>query len=792
VSFIGINGAGKSIIMSLLHPNSSSSRYYNIYAIQANKQGLKRIVFEKDGGNTLIEVIHEYVPKKGARHSVKSYMNKIVNNIKEELNPTGHNESFKHLVKEELHFDGDVRDICSITDKNDGLVSTSNKRRKEIVSSTIDLSQLDIMRENAISGNRTRTSSLNMFDGNLKKILMDKSSGTTFEEEINELNESINDSNDELNGKTKRLIELEGIINKIEDVSDSYIRSLTIAEKLIISTNCNTFKEVSDSYSETKHILSSKKSEIDVCNISISHIQSRLLIAQKHQLLISTRTNLQNELDAILGASTGLIMGIDNDSVENINNLFSSLLEGEKLLEALSYNINTVDFKTEIDGLSEKIDQYNEFIRNYDEKSRRANAINADYSNFNKSSKECNECLLYIDCIDSKNYIVTHQHTYNEYISVIEEYINDKRILEKLSYLNSDNKLINDINNTFTKDYITRHGLSMFTGREYLVSLRDKCTENISRHNRIVQELANIDTQIELLDDTNTEELENEISSLRNKIDFTKKEIVDLCSYLSKIDNILSIYSINISELDSSIYGMSLKDIQNEIHIHTNDEVKKHIREKKSLENDISSINNKKTILSNMLADLVYKMKSVDSLTKSIKNLSDERDVLLKCKDILTNVIPVVLLKSTMTFMENTVNKIFADNNINLAIDIEVDEENNIMIPVYTAKGKTPDVSTASAGEKCLISLLLNASLLHIMDYSIYCIDEVDGPLDEINQDLFGSILESITDSLNIEQIFIVSHKRANKKTSDRKYLIGNASGLSNIDDTVTRLTGGE
>ena len=80
-AFIGVNGSGKSILLSTLQPFGTSDRYSLSYPIIPNKNGYKRIVYNVNG--VIYETIHEYIPNK-QKHSCKSYLNRIVNDIKEE------------------------------------------------------------------------------------------------------------------------------------------------------------------------------------------------------------------------------------------------------------------------------------------------------------------------------------------------------------------------------------------------------------------------------------------------------------------------------------------------------------------------------------------------------------------------------------------------------------------------------------------------------------------------------------------------------------------------------------
>jgi len=89
------------------------------------------------------------------------------------------------------------------------------------------------------------------------------------------------------------------------------------------------------------------------------------------------------------------------------------------------------------------------------------------------------------------------------------------------------------------------------------------------------------------------------------------------------------------------------------------------------------------------------------------------------------------------------------------------DKEFNIQV---LAKGNIkPDIEDTSQGEKSLTTLSISLALIEqsIGDYNVLCLDEIDGPLDIENRELFIQILESQMDKLGIQQVFVISHNSA-------------------------------
>ena len=109
ISIVGLNGSGKSLLMSTMHPFSSSGRFDKSYPIKIGEFGYKKIVFEDKGKYFITE--HEYTPK-GDTHSAKSYLSIIENGIETKLNPTGHNVMYKELVEKYMKYGKSVEDVA--------------------------------------------------------------------------------------------------------------------------------------------------------------------------------------------------------------------------------------------------------------------------------------------------------------------------------------------------------------------------------------------------------------------------------------------------------------------------------------------------------------------------------------------------------------------------------------------------------------------------------------------------------------------------------------------------------
>ena len=87
-----------------------------------------------------------------------------------------------------------------------------------------------------------------------------------------------------------------------------------------------------------------------------------------------------------------------------------------------------------------------------------------------------------------------------------------------------------------------------------------------------------------------------------------------------------------------------------------------------------------------------------------------------------------------------------------------IPSETEITIEVTVRDKTINDAIQLSSGETAIISLLINACILHIVGYPIICLDECDAFADNENSVKYISLLEAIRSVLSISQIILISH----------------------------------
>lgn len=158
-----------------------------------------------------------------------------------------------------------------------------------------------------------------------------------------------------------------------------------------------------------------------------------------------------------------------------------------------------------------------------------------------------------------------------------------------------------------------------------------------------------------------------------------------------------------------------------------------------------------------------YKLKDFESLTKEQETLNEQFDDLNIIKESLSSNKGIPLLFIQL-YLKNTRSKINELLDIVYNGELEINDfvinDKEFSIP-YTKNGiGVKDVSKCSQGEESFVALALSFALIEqsIRDYNILLLDEIDATLDTNKRAMFISILEKQLDSIQAEQVFMITH----------------------------------
>ena len=777
-SIIGRNGSGKSLFMSCLHPYSTSSRLDFVYPIKSNMSGFKRIVYT-DGVKTY-EIMHEYTPKND-RHSCKSYINLIENGVKTELNPTGHNDLFKTMVKKHLNYESDVATICYISATNNGLISSSSKKRREIMSTIIESDKLNSMVKNNIELLRESTAAIKILEGSKTQLLSvngwkDKSSL-----DLDIVDEKIKISDLKLDELNKKLVEINNKLAELSKVDINEYNMLSFLSEI-------TESKVSDVVSK----FNAAKSECNITENYIKDLTDKLDSLKEKKLmqdrLISLNVELKSYSDELKSLNSNLQTKLNNsntDTIITINKLFENIENIQNLKRKLTITTHC-DIQTEHNELVSRIESIQSFINEYDAIKSDAISINGDVE-FIKTSDKCDECYLYQNLYKNADYVRTNEQKYIRAREDLDILTYNKNILSQILTFDKD-KIEKYITDLFCHSFINDIGLNVYSDADF-TEIKESLCQKISRKSQIEAKIHETQLQLDNINIESNIDFDMLIHDTELKLDNIKDTYEKNVSFVKSIYNYEERFGVKMIETPQKYMDYTKQQLLDVLHTIKRFQTiaKEHNDIKYSVETELQQEQESNKQLKEDLIKYKVALERINSIESELTEKMEDKEFYLNCKEILTKDIPIHMLSSVITFIVTSVNTILANNRISLSIDIEVTEDNDIIIPVYTEKSHVPDVSAVSSGEACLISLLINAAMGHLLGYPILYLDEIDANLDEPNRVLFSKIVVSIMSVFHIDQIFCISHNISSDIITATKFLIGSPDGLT-VGDEVIKL----
>jgi len=763
--FAGRNGSGKSLLLSILHPwpTPSASRFEYAYPIIPGKAGYKRIVFED--GKQQYETIHEYAVK-GERHQCKSYFN-IINGSKVEHNPTGHSEVYKDLVKKYLHFDSNTLDVSVISFDHNGLVSSSAKQRREIIFNTIDVSVLEMFQDVSQTRFREANTGLGMLETSKVKILTEYHGMEEIEADIGKLKIEIDEKMNVLTEATKELAEAEKELDELKNIDLGNINVLKNAETIFESYP--QFNTVHEFMVDTNLVMEPRivkyRVEIAEYDRKIDYAITNLRLVEKKVTLEQAVKSQEAELEEIRGVIQKA--EIDENTIlrdlEKLEECDPIRFEIDNLCgwEVSNFEDAQYVLQTEYRNQADLI----EFCNKYERMKEIAD---------NSQGWDCDKVTDYCDKYENCPFYGPYHEALTHVNALSDAYKTNK---ETLSLTNDVIKLFQKLESTYPRnmkmapEFALEHGLDLFKskkavsdGVEFVKSLLNRKSVLLNEIRENKETLKTIQDVVPDAEDPDVLKDKQE-ALLRESREYTK-EVIARRALLEQP------FPTEIQNMSKELVLLELSKTKNKKKL-----VEEAQNRSKMAQDSVNDVKSSISSLNMQFSDLKAKSDELKELNESLVKYSKDKIVYGRMKDILNKDIPIHLLKKNLIFIEQTVNNILAENSINLSIEI-LTYDNDIVITVYTADNIVPDVSTCSSGEKCLISLLLNASVTHIMGYGIMCLDEIDTNLDAVNRMIFTNVIYSLLDKLKIDQILCVSHNVANNISSARKYLLGSSYGL--------------
>lgn len=771
VSIVGKNGSGKSFLLSELHPYPSSNRYSSAYSIIKGVSGYKRIIYKDN--DIFYEIIHEYTPNNREGHSAKSYFNIIKNGITEELNPTGNGNFFKDLVKKYLKFDHKTFNSSHISFKTNGLTESSAKNRRELLSDIVETREVENMTRNCIIEYRTVNNMLNKIkDGRSGDI-----SGTVDElkHKLKELDSEESTNNFKMDAMKLSIEEDKKTLTQYDNLKEDNIEDI------------NACLDALSMFSDNETVINRYNIKIEnenAINRLFSDITSRKDKYYKEVSLYQTKLNKEewiNKCDITrLEASNkrsklSLYVNpkyMENLSIELIEPL-KAIIDAINRVKNCSYNYaskNVIDIMKEQDEEKHVLEH---FIAEYNKK----------YNN-SEGGKEyevepCpSNCELYQRYVTDAKWVKENANSFKmseESLAIINS---DIELLKPLKLLYNQLHIIDKYTNKTMTDLHLNKDESFFinslTDGEYIISvytlktnIEDLINNILSLENSIKDYEIKLDSIKHInLDVENPDILLEEIDKLEKDLKAIKTHNVEFninpyllnTKYAYMTKNALKQHYNALKEANMNYNKLTLRISSDEMSI-------------KTLEKRNYAIITERVNIQRIIEDKIKVEQEYNSLDK-------DRVALSRIRTIMEKEIPLIMLNNVLSFLEKQTNILLDENNIPINIEITVDDI-NILISASVNDIEIPDISQLSSGELCLVSLIMNACVLTLSGYKVFCLDEIDANLDIINRKKFNQIIDSLLATLEIDQIICISHSIESSSDTAHRIVIGDIDGIS-------------
>ena len=747
ISIVGANGSGKSFLLSSVHPYGSSDRYNKAYPVIPEKPGYKKIVYDVDG--VLYETIHEYVPHKNT-HKCKSYLNRIIDNNTEELNPTGNVEIYKDLVYKHLKFNSDIFDIGFISFKANGITGTPTNRRN-VLESTVDMSLLNKMKYNVATLASSQGALVTISKKKQQELLeygtvesikerIDKyrADKVIFEKKIQEIDSNINATRSSLEG--------------LEQLDEAILPSISLLIETLSKTSLNDYNELLNAYNEAR----AKLDTISKRSNDLSRIKNEIndnMLMQKNKVELEEALKKKNEFSkSLFDKLNKYITNPDLFGVQNAEKVMSDFIKILGYVEKLSTPIRVADINELIKNKNTEIEEMQSLINKFE----RALDLSDGKSYTVPYADNCNTCELYRKFIKTGEFIKNNQRVYDSNKDIIKTIKYDTVLLDNIKAVGSS-VWSNDMTIIFTPEVINRYGFK---------NINDFLSKNNSPD--VLQSFINAikDTYYDYL------RSKEEASQLGFNISETVSRIRNIAFDLEEVEKELELLKTDLAKYksiaESRVSDISIPDKYKHFRVHDLIKLSNDILSSSSKIKDLNlkygEFLAKRRLLEHQIEGntreritLELKLSELESISKELNKFLEDKEIISRCREIIDKNIPIMLLENNLKFLQDMTNEILAENNISIQIEIDINN-NVIVIPCTIEESLVPDASMLSAGETCLVSLILNACILHLLGYNIMCLDEIDANLDVERRKQFNNIVVTIMAKLDIDQICCISH----------------------------------
>ena len=791
VSIGGANGRGKSVLLSSITPFAyvtSLDERSSLPYIRPGKDGYKEIHYKDNDDEYIIK--HYYKATKDS-HTVKSYFMKNG----EELNENGNVRSFLQLVEFHFGLTEEMMRLIRLGTNVNSFITLSPAKRKEYIGKLIEEIDMYLKIHKKINEDirvvkaMLATNNSNLYNCHISDPILEKEKIDQFQNGIKKLEKerdtiiasisklqalmSANDIHDLRRKQQEAKLSLSDIERTESNIISEGLQDATIDSLM------NKRSSLSEDKINTQAKINSYRISIDNTLKTIERLDiliKRVTSNNDLQSLTNAIDNLRNSLNG-----TSKIIkefqptGISSNDVHQIVNKLISFNQigqmlytlGNKPLEVylnlkrenksvdkfvaaqLKKNMSRIN-ESDIRTLLSQVFQDEQIITpNCDTEYegcpyyRLADTITTIKDKLDEESLD-DETLRYIKVISNNIDIIlngTDEIIRNKIPDILKNGLEESEIFRRLS-----NKL----------------PLFDITGfQEYLTILREYeiYTENVSKLKQYEQQLmmyknSGVDTHIA------------EIKQCQDSIEFYQNNISTLQINITQIQRNLEMIDRQIGLVTKYNDGKKYKQILESTVESTTKllvPLESAESEKRELEFHLRQITNQIELYRQNHRDMENKLNEYNRLIEEGAKLNKKNNDLNIIQDSVSTKkgIPVIYMNRYLGRIQKLANELLGliyDGDLQLS-KFKVTQD-TFEVPYVKNGTKIPDVKYASQSEVALITMALSFALANRASgiYNILLLDEIDAGLDEANRSAFLKMLYTQMNTLNAEQVFIISH----------------------------------
>lgn len=396
-----------------------------------------------------------------------------------------------------------------------------------------------------------------------------------------------------------------------------------------------------------------------------------------------------------------------------------------------------------------------------------------------------------IDNLNQKklSYSEEYDKNYNE-IEKMKESLNDLNLMKNTITLNiiNDMKLqYSNISNKarFSSDNIDRFVVSLqgYSNQLNNIEFEDSDANSIIKDkedtiNKFNEQISEIEKIVKESQDLIASKTELKTSNLANRKEYyeskdkiTNEQIL-LEQESTRLSTILEKASLKIEEITNSMfedYSLTYANAKEKYKedLGSNDEIKKLVKEKRKVIQDLGPIN------VNAIEEYKLVGDRYDLMTTQYEDIKKSEEMIAEIVDELDQSMHKQFdenFKKIKDEFEIVFKKLFGGGKANLEL-VETDDKGvldaGVSIVVQPPGKKLGNMMQLSGGEKALTAIALLFAIQNLKPSPFCLLDEIEAALDESNVDRFAEYLQNLT---NETQFIIITHRRGTMEKADRLY----------------------